>query len=366
MKKIIVSVFILAMVVPVLSFAKEVKPAKIPSWVRKMRISGDARLRAHLENLDDATNYDGEPNLDKNGKLETLSKGKQRGRMRFRIKMQFKPSSKLILTYRLSSDNITMGEQGAVENKDAFNDLFYFLAKPVKGLKIWGGRFESPFEDSGLVWDSGLKAEGMAEMYTHSFGAVSVTAGLGEFILRAPKYTKDFLDHEKNHYLAVAKLSLGYKAGALNLNAGAAYYNHTGLETAVDYNIINPHFVLKYKVNKALPLKLYGEFSHNSAADDDANAIIAGVSLGKTKKAGSYKVAFEFRRAELNSEYEDSFSNTDFGAATNVIGFHFGMGYAATNYWILEAKVWNGSELDDKVGTPFSKTQVQLQTVFKF
>jgi len=382
MKKVLLLTLVFALLIPSFMMAEE-KKDELPSWVKKFKISADARLRYHIESKDiDMQAEDGTI-------TEDLSLSRARGRMRFRIKMKFNPSKKLQLVARVRTKNITMGKDnfnggGSSETVTAHFDHYYFLAKPWDFLSIRGGSFDSPFEDSTFIVDTYYRFTGLAEDLHYKFGNTNVSLKLGQIFMGKPAWIdgddddkEAFWSWNEYHYLAIGKLEATHKINALKLNAGVAYYDHTGLKTVGmvgnDYNILNPHLKVTYSLAKGMPISLYFEYAQNLSPDENNTGFQAGLKLGKTKKEGSFDIQGYYRSVEKEAVFAPLTMPDLAGLQTNVDGFFLQAKYAMTDYWILQTKFWMGSAKDEDLQAfngdgekTKSYSNLHLNTIFKF
>lgn len=166
-------------------------PGTNPSWTKKIKITGDIRLRGENTIFDDKNNNTVSRNayLDFNkindrGKLNndetdrmniTKDRLRLRTRMRLQIKAEVTPGIKAearIVTGNSSdpvSENQTLGNYG--ESFEISFDRANLQYKSYENdFELVGGRFKNPFFHTDLVWDGDYHFDGIASTYWFNRG----------------------------------------------------------------------------------------------------------------------------------------------------------------------------------------------------
>nr|WP_281416933.1 putative porin [Geoanaerobacter pelophilus] len=171
----------------------ESKNLVAPDWTRKIKLSGDIRLRYQSEffdkdNFDYLANdqiYGGDP--------ARYANNRQRFRLRARLGATAKILDELEATVRLAtgttsdpvSTNVTMGD--GFNKKNFLIDQAYLkwnTGVSTDTFTLWGGRFPNPWFSTDLVWDNDLNFEGFAVNYAKQFRNVGLFGTAGIFPLQ--------------------------------------------------------------------------------------------------------------------------------------------------------------------------------------
>lgn len=148
-----------------------------PSWVHKVKLSGDGRIRYQADLFPDDNKQFGAPDYNgtnDSGQLEVNNAmdDRHRFRARFRLKVQAKPTDRLEVGMRFVtgdegnpvSSNQTLGSFS--QKWDTNLDMGYIKYESlINDVMLEGGRFENPFLHTDLVYDSDMMFEGLAGTY---------------------------------------------------------------------------------------------------------------------------------------------------------------------------------------------------------
>ena len=233
-----------------------------PSWVHKVKLSGDGRVR-YQRDMSPADNSIfgkadiSEINDDREGRGAYVNAQDDRDRLRsrFRIMLKAKPFETVTLGMRLTtgdsgnpvSSNQTLGKFGKKWETSMDLGYLHYVAME-KDIELLGGRFKPPFLKTDLIFDNDMTFEGLAGSY---------------YFLRNDTIYQD--DHQwdpyvtlgvypiqeihsfiyKNYYLADGTLVEGVEEGAnfsndndkflyaLQLGSGYSFYNANELDIAL-------------------------------------------------------------------------------------------------------------------------------------
>ncbi len=154
---------------------------EVPEWLRKLRISGDIRLRYEPVFYANTNGFILDPNNPTQQIRSTLNS--QAEYVYARLKIEADVNDEVTLGVRIASGNQTNpGSDNAIMGdyfiKDGFLlDQAYLLFKPVSDLRIWAGRIPNPWFYTDLIWANDLNFEGVAANYTRE-----IKSGLTGFI----------------------------------------------------------------------------------------------------------------------------------------------------------------------------------------
>jgi Putative porin len=171
-------------------------PNSWPSWLQKIKLSGDVRFRAELDKFAKENSSQYIDALAVNRAGGTIPAGQaaflnttedtERLRLRARLGVNVAVASGWDLGLRLAtgstanpvSTNITLGSN---LSNAAFNLDRAFLAykSPSKELQVWAGRFASPWLSTDLVWDDDLNFGGLAASYAPFRAGLAQDDGAG-------------------------------------------------------------------------------------------------------------------------------------------------------------------------------------------
>ncbi len=148
-----------------------------PSWVHKLKISGDGRVRYQGDFYPDDNTPAGKPDINDTNdsgepQFDNITDDRHRLRARFRLMFEAKPFERIKLGMRFVtgnqgnpvSSNQTLGNFGS--KWDTNMDLGYIRYDALtKDYMLIGGRFKNPFLHTDLVFDSDMTFEGLAATY---------------------------------------------------------------------------------------------------------------------------------------------------------------------------------------------------------
>lgn len=148
-----------------------------PSWVHKVKLSGDGRLRYQSDMFPDDNALYGYPDyvgINASGEevYDNVNDTRNRFLARFRIMLKAQPTDRIEVGMRLTtgnegnpvSSNQTLGDFSS--KWDANFDLGYLKYTSLEEqLELIGGRFQTPFLHTDLVFDSDMTFEGIGASY---------------------------------------------------------------------------------------------------------------------------------------------------------------------------------------------------------
>lgn len=231
-----------------------------PSWVHKLKISGDGRVRYQGDFAASDNGSDGLPDYNDSNdsgsnRYDQVQDDRHRLRSRFRLMFEAKPFERIDLGLRFTtgdqgnpvSSNQTLGSFS--QKWESHIDLGYIRHRAMsKDYELIGGRFNNPFLHTDLTFDSDMSFEGVSGTYffqrddTMYSGQSQwdpyFTAGifpideLHSYVNDGDTY-KDVVstNNEQDKYLFAAQLGTDFKFFNTNLlSMGIAYYHYTNIK----------------------------------------------------------------------------------------------------------------------------------------
>lgn len=340
-------------------------------WTESFKIEGDFRYRHEMIDKED-------------------SDTRNRQRIRARIDLIGKVNEETHVVVGISSgssDPVSNNQSlsGSFTSKNLLIDKAYVEYEPAKapGLKLTGGKMYNPFykpAKSELVWDSDIRQEGMRAEYSTEMDNVKLQfIGSGLWI--------EERSSDDDSYLMGGQAVLGYNMedSDVSLGGGASYFyygNTKGFATfyedddsygntidgddayATDFEMLELFGTVSFKANE-VPVTFLGDFVTNTGADSLDTGWLIGVSVGKTKKPGSWDFRYNYREVEKDAVV-GIFTDSDFrGGGTDAKGHEFGFSYQLLEKTTFAASYFiNEIGLEEEETTDFNRLQLDLK--FKF
>lgn len=299
--------------------------SEVPSWVKKMKFSGDLRLRYQYEDVKDGVE-----------------------RHRFRIRMRFGFTANLnestSVGLRLATGS---GEQVSTNQTltDAFSGKNYWLDRGYleykfsKNFSFSGGKIANPFFTTDLAWDDDINPEGFI-LKLKLPGSFQLLGGY--FPIRENSSAKDV-------YMDAAELSFSKEF----LKVGFAYYLFTHFKGATQSGISpyykpkgntleNDKYLNNFKVlslsAEVMPFKIaknnfyiVAQYLKNNEDVENDKAFLYGIVWGKIGKKNSFEFGFNIRRLEADA-IPAIFADSDFnGGGTDYKGQKVWFKYAVND-----------------------------------
>lgn len=308
-------------------------------WTDKIKIKGDIRARFEHAEIDSDT-----------------SKSRFRGRARVGVFADVNDQVYAGVRIATGSDESPTSTNQSLEdfaNKRAiWLDLMYmgYTPEAVKGLDLILGKIKQPWEQvSDLMYDSDVNPEGLNAGYGKKFDAFELIANLGYYTWQDKANGNPSSDVTMGAAQLAGKIGMG---DHLDLTAGAnafIYHNVAGSEIptddkdrflskgnttntttgawAYDYELLEGFAKLDIK-NDLVPLKIYGDYIVNMAADvEEDTAWLVGAGA-KYKKFG-----FDYNYREIDADAVIGvLADADFGG-TDCKGHKFKLKYTLLKNW---------------------------------
>ena len=201
----------------------------VPDWLRRLRFSGDLRLRYEPVFYASTNGLILDPNNPSQQLRSTLNS--QAEYILARLKIEDDITDQVTLGVRLASGNQTNpGSDNSIMGdyfiKDGFLlDQAYLRYKPVDGLTIWAGRMANPWFYTDLIWANDLNFEGVAGNYTRDICNTGLTGSLtaGAFPLQAITQ----VTQSEQKWLFGGQGALEYKSDSqYSAKVGVAFYDY--------------------------------------------------------------------------------------------------------------------------------------------
>lgn len=311
--------------------AQDASKAKSMDWASKVKLKGDLRYRHEM--------------------IDEESRDTQtRHRIRARLGVEGKVADNLLVGLQIAtgdpldprSTNSTLGDSNIREQIQL--DLAYMDWKFAADSTLTAGKQKYPWYRPGasLFYDGDVNPEGVAVKWGGKTGPFASGWGLwlsesssgadaNIFGAQVGWATSFGLTAAVSYhgYGAIQGSSLLFK----DFPAGNTTYDGDSscnlpppaIPTrcyANDYDIIGVGAEYAMKVG-SLPLSLWGDYIHNTAADDLNTGYALGIRLGKASDAGSWEAGLLYQDVEADAQWA-GFIDSDFaGGATQGKGLQF-------------------------------------------
>jgi len=297
----------------------------LPSWVQKLSMKGDLRLRTEYFNSDGIA-------------------GGTPARERFRYRLRYGVAATLnddwLVGFRLASGstsnpistNDTMDDDGA---NDALNiDQAYAAWTPSEAMKFTFGKMPNPLDLDNHVMDSDYTPEGLGFEYTRALGekytfgmnlgAITVAESSGDSSDAYAGLAQVTLDSKLNSklssHIGVATYSIFNKEAATNDHANRGNTSSSDSNPPTyNYNPVIIDAALTYNLDGfpmwegSFPVKFGGTYINNPAVSEKNEGYLLGITLGKARKAGTWQFSWQYAEKQADSLY-DNWTDSDFGA----------------------------------------------------
>lgn len=333
------------------------------SNVENLTIKGDLRVRYEDRNKDNGSDTD-------------------RFRQRFRLGFNWKTTDGWEINAGIAtgdngsakSTNDTYSKDRVFESGDLFLDYAYAVHTFDSGMKLTLGQMKNPFIHSGLLWDTDVRPVGVA-LHDHYDSGIFYT--LGGFQVR--ELGDDTTDAQ------MVALQTGYKADGVT--AALAYYHFNDATTrnvvgdATGENDVQSlsAYVEYAGKTESFAYKVFGEYTHNLAADNDGTTQAGNGqpededyawALGAEIKVDKFKFGYTYAHFGADA-FVAALTDGDFGSSvaagssTNVEGHILTLGYKVTKNFSVNTKAIFSEAIQDNSGEGDGELY-QLDFVYKF
>lgn len=360
---------------------KEITQAKsetLPMWIQTMKLKGDLRIRYQMDRTDQPA--------------ETFNY-RHRGRFRFRLGIESKINSKVLVAAGLATGITTAGQRDAARStnqtfQDAFSkkpialDYAYGQYMPFNWATITAGKMKNPlWEPTNLLWDTDINPEGGAFQFNKRVLADNLEFFANTGVLVIDEGTADSRDpmlyvvqtgakynlldsvslkgafsyynfsNVKHRYIeggsydsnAATVNAMAYGNSRENIGATARLrYGYATLTPAAEVTVKKPFHLLGLKFINVPQISFFGEYVQNPLVSRDNTGYIGGLRFGseKIEDFGNWQFMYNFAMLGRDSipdflpdldRYEGST-----GIRSHNGNFQFGLGkntYLAATYY---------------------------------
>jgi hypothetical protein len=212
----------------------------LPEWTKRIRLSGDVRLRYEADLFDDNNAILAQPSDPT--RLMNTRNDDYNFKYRVRLGLEAQINDQLDAVARLSTGNTTNPVStntilGDFMNKDNIVfDLAYLKWKPIDGVALYGGRMPNPWFSSALVWDRDLNFEGIALEIKRP-----VTEDWTAFLTGGVFPLQDDALASESKWLYAGQIGVERKdVAGISAKAGAAYYYFDNITGVRNPDPLNP------------------------------------------------------------------------------------------------------------------------------
>ena len=350
--------------------------AELPDWIKHIKWSGDFRYRH--EYIDE----------------DSRDKTRNRHRIRVRLGLEAKLDEEWDVGFRLAtgssdsptSTNQTIGDNpaSAFSKKNIWLDLGYADYHPewLPGSNLIMGKMKNPFYRVGksqLIWDSDVNPEGIAAKYkTNLSDSLAAYINGGGFWVREEAgngdigvwgiqgYLKNIFEDKTYLLGGVSYYDYAHLQGTDEDDIGISLAGNTPLagtdRWASDFDVLEGFAEYGFKINQ-LPVSIFGNYINNlSASTSEDSGWLAGFTLNKAKKPGSWQFSYDYRDLEADATV-GGFTDSDFvDGGTNGKGSRYSVKYQWTKNIQSAITYFDDVKGDDDDGFD----RVQLDMIFKF
>lgn len=284
------------------------------AWAMNTQLKGDVRVRYENIHIED------EPDTGRD-------QDRQRIRARLGAFTQVNPELEagIQIATGNSSDRRSTNQDlnNAFTKKDLWLDLAYLDYHPlqVPGLKVFGGKMKQPWVSLGdIIWDGDINPEGGAATYSRKWGMTELFGSAGYFVLQ------DNVDGEGRQFEHDLRLYSGqigtrfYPGDSFKATVGGSIYAYDNDDQSTVL-VANGNSQNEFRLYEAfgqldviglpLPLSVYGQFVHNSAAQgSDADQDQAWL-VGVMTRVFDVGVDYNYRDVQRNGVV-GAFTDSDF------------------------------------------------------
>jgi len=318
-------------------------PAAAPSAdpVSRLKISGDLRVRAQLENSNSA------------------ARDRSSGQVRGRLAAAFAVNDHVSIGARLATGNPDDPRSTDVQLSNWDDDLEVsldqaYLKLAFGQLDVHAGKIPQPFTRTELVWDGDVNPQGLSANWKHALAGGGALRANGLFFVIDEQATA--ADS------TMTGVQLGYDTPAFGnwrMDASLAQYRYaigsTVGATATEWrtNLLRPDgsYVSDFHLNDVIvgatysgwgdrwPLRTVADYVKNRAARTDADTGYGlDVVLGRAQQPGDWRVSYGHAMAEVDAVLT-AFAQDNIGFGSNYRMHAFGVDYVPWPKTTLSA-VW--------------------------
>lgn len=349
---------------------------KMPSWLERISLYGDLRLRMEHKVTDDFK-----------GK-STDDRTRWRYRLRFGARSQIHEDLQVGLRMASGSDDDPTSTNETMTNW--FSEKSWGIDRvwatwnpgmvPDRALSLTAGKIKNPYVTTNIMWDGDVNPEGAAAtVMFNKKGALKPFITMGAFSVK-----EQSKDDPGDVYLYAPQAGLKWKQGACDLTLAASYYDWNRYNKAGNFpTSLNGNVKL---ANGELPKfkvwDLYGKYTHKFGkvsasvwghymknSDDDsvgaAEGKDTGYDLGAGFGYGPFGLTFDYKVIQANAT-PGWFSDSDFGF-NNRKGFVVSGKYKIFDYTTAQLTWYHSTPEDENLtGASAEYDMIHADLVFTF
>jgi len=351
--------------------------ANVPTWVNRISLKGDFRLR-----------YQYEDKKADNG--DTTNRNRGRYRWRLGAVVDVTEDKKWQVGFGLASGSgdprsTNQTFTNDFETPDARLDFAYAQYQPFKEWKIIAGQFKNPiYTPKDLMWDSDIRPQGVAAPFDYK-----INNQFGFFVNPALFVLEEFKPSGESDSTAwMFVLQPGVTINPTNATwiklAGSWYSNtnvkghtfkytsgtNTDAKTGLhyDYSSLGADGEVGLKFNSYIQhAAAFGQFI-KSDADNDNTGWLAGFKFGRSvKDLGDWELKYNYRHLEKDAVL-DFLPDSDFyGGKTNAEGHEVERKFGLAKHVYLALDYYYAKKIDVATGgTDQPENLFQFDVNFKF
>ncbi len=321
---------------------------------KTFEIYGDARVRYEMREGQNALS-------------DTYSRDRFRYRLRLGIRGEYKDNwyygLRLETSAKARSTNVTFGDDAggpSAKGSDVVHIGQVYLGwKAQDWMTLEVGRMANPLYTTSMVWDPDINPEGASERFTYNVNdRLSVFATLGQFLYddANPENSVGATPHKNDSFLLAWQTGAKVKINKdMSATIAPTIYNYTGtgdsfsgMFSAANQGAINNLLIVEVPLEfnfmaGPYPMSAFADFAVNTDAGDRASrsglsgagnedkAYQIGLSIGKTKKKGSWSAKAYWQHEELFALDPNLIDSDIFDSHLNMEGFVLSFSYALTD-----------------------------------
>lgn len=273
----------------------------------------------------------------------------------------------------------------AFAKDSAWFDLYYATWTPTEWFSLTAGKFENPFTSTSMLFDRDdpvsmnsdpdIQPEGLAQEFSWANDTIDLRLRLLEALFSEIGHS-EFGDD--TWLLGIQGGGYFMIADEMQLDAFIGYYDFTeGVNEFVDAiedddgdaGLLQGFLAFHYLGIENLPLCLYGEWVHNTDADDYENAWRVGFQAGEAAMANTWEAGVFYQKAEayaLNPFMTDTdffFAHIPFTGLVGSEGFGVQAAYAVRDNIVARATALLA---DEEVGPSMDINTYMVDVTWKF
>jgi hypothetical protein len=349
------------------------------SWVDRVKLKGDLRVRYQDESLDNAPEDD---------TILDISE-RERYRIRWRVGALADVTDNWEVGFGFASGggdprstNQTLN--GAFSTKDARLDYAYARYAPGNFFEMLAGKFKNPiWKPKDLLWDSDINPEGFAAPMTFQ-----LSENINAFVTPAfLQITDDVTNSRKAGQMWALQGGVEWAVSdRVDVTFAPALYAFDNLEGTPgpialsalsnsrdeDGNLIYEYDSVTLggsvdisDVGRLGGVEVFGEFVNAFDPDDDNTGWLLGARIGrdKVKNRGEWQARYSYRRLERDAWPEFLPDSDFFFGATNVKGSELDLAYGIAKNVFLSMDYYFDAKF---IGTDVEQDLIQLDLNLKW